>query len=353
MKLKIKFAIIIFLSSLVLASAVNLFYIYKTKEWLYDEFTNKSTLIAKNLSNLTKEALNNEDDISLFSYVDNIKKEENVIYSGVLNSKNSVIAHSDSNEIDKTYTIADEKEGVFFQNDNLKINNSIITNDGEKYLTICGFSTESLKYNLNNLYFQLFLVTIIVLFIPVIVSVLFMDKLQKNLSIIHESIQLANESIYNQEIKIKGKDMEILEITNSLINLYKNIPLNNSKSINKNTGNEEKNFSFETKIIENLINSIKDGILVINNKNYILLSNTIALEILNQDKLNGKHILEISKDNKELLTLFNESVKNKNETITSKIKFNGKEFDITIKTITKDIEIIGSIIIFQIPDHRH
>ena len=344
MRIKTKFVIITLLSSLVLAGIINIFYIYKTKEYFYTEFRNKSILSARNFTTLTKEALNNEDDILLFSYVDNMKKEENVIYSGIVDNNKNVIAHSDCKELDKTYT---DEEGILYKDAILKINNPITTNSGEKYLSICGFSTEILKSDLNNLCTQAAVISIIALFIPILVLTFFTNKLQQNLNIIQDSIQLANEGVYKQEINMERREIEILNIAKNLSRLYEKIKIDSVGGGIIDPG-IKKDAIFEAEIIKDMVNSMSDGIIVTNPRNSVLLHNNSSMKILKQDNIGGKHILEICKDNKELLGLFNESIKNKNESVKSKITLNEKEYSVTIKTITKsEKETLGSIIVFR------
>lgn len=344
MKLKTKFIIITLFSSLVLALLINGFYIYKTRETLYEEFKNRSILIAKSFSALAKESLNNEDDLLLISYVDTMKKEENVLYIGILDNEKTVIAHSDSREMDKAYNDAEsivDEDGIFFQDGILKVNNVIALNSGVKYLSIAGFTTEILKSDLKYIATQATVVSIIVIFIPVIILSFFINKLMYSLNKIRDSIQLANEGIYKQEIKIDKEEIEIKNIVKNLTKLYEKIEAN---PIDKNITVEIKDESF-LEIIKSLINNIKDGIILTNQKNSVLFCNEYCKKILKQDELEGKHILEICKENKELLGLFNESIKKKNESIKSKIKINEKNLDVTIKTIAKENNIIGNIIV--------
>lgn len=346
MKLKTKFIIITLFSSLVLALLINGFYIYKTRETLYEEFKNRSMLIAKSFSALAKEALNNEDDLLLISYVDTMKKEENVLYIGILDDNKTVIAHSDSREMDKAYIV--DEEGIFFQDGILKVNNVIALNSGVKYLSIAGFTTEILKSDLKYIATQATVVSIIIVFIPVIILSFFINKLMCSLNKIQDSIQLANEGIYKQEIKTDKEEIEIINIVKNLAKLYEKIETN---PVDKNIAVGIKDESFFAsalgtgEIIKSLINNIKDGIILTNQRNSVLFYNEYCRKILKRDELEGKHILEICKENKELLSLFNESIKKKNESIKSKIKINEMNLDVTIKTIAKENNIIGSIIV--------
>ncbi|MEK6645344.1 MAG: hypothetical protein AABY84_01525 [Candidatus Firestonebacteria bacterium] len=322
MNIRNKIIIVCIVCTIVSICTAFLFLNQKLNDLTDNQQKKEADLLVSNLAAYAKISLINNDDLMLLNFVDEFSRRESIIYALVINNQGKVIAHTQPTETGKIYKIdfLDLQSGktLLQKNEYLKQFTAVIPfyldEKNEKPAGIAAVKLAN-KHKTILEYLPDFTIFILILLaFSILSAILIANSIRNPILKIKETLELATEGIFNQEIKLKtkGEVQELAILLNKLTNKLTSIQ------------NTDKNENVDLKTeISTLINAISDiGVLLIND-NKILLYNNKASQLLDKNDLFGKHILDLTKD-KQFLELVESALKEKNilkNKIISKLNF--------------------------------
>jgi class 3 adenylate cyclase len=207
-------ALLIFL----VISSITYLILEKQKEQFTQELMNLGENMAGIAANNSADKLLGEEELDLFRLVNDISGNKHVVYALITDKKNIIKAHSNIEEVNKTYIppknlafFKDEKDlkiGRFFQ-DGEKIflfERSITYQDltiGKVYLVI---SQKNILQSIRSAKAYILVVTLIIIGIGVLLSVIFGIYFSRPIRKLQESAKALGMGDFDQRVQIKRND---------------------------------------------------------------------------------------------------------------------------------------------------
>lgn len=249
---------------------------------------NKSFSLSVNIA----DAVSKNEDLLMLSYLNKFNKEEDVIYNCVINGNGEVIAHTDANEIGKTYKPLSSKEILITdKNDEntFEINIPIPAANASNKFIIIGFSKNRLSKIISQSTNKILLLDLIILIMITIVSKLLFLKWQNILNKFQANIEMFRNDTPLKKLGLKAP-YEFEKLESTLISLCSKSQ--ETKSVENKSQETESPEKEQFRVI--IQNIDETGILIADSDNKIIISNKRIMEILKQGKeITGKHLLEI------------------------------------------------------------
>ena len=207
-------ALLIFL----VTSSITYIILEKQKEQFIQELMNQGENMAGIAANNSADKLLGDDELDLFGLVNDISGNEHVVYVLITDKTNIIKAHSNIEEVNKTYILP--KNLAFFKDEkNLKIGRFF--QDGEKFflfqksITYQGLtigtvylviSQKNILRNIRSAKGYILVMTLIILGIGILLSVIFGVYFSRPIRKLQESAKALGTGNFDQRVQIKRND---------------------------------------------------------------------------------------------------------------------------------------------------
>ena len=207
-------ALLIFL----VISSITYLILEKQKEQFTQELMNLGENMAGIAANNSADKLLGEEELDLFGLVNDISENEHVLYAFITDSKNIIKAHSNIEEVNKTYippknlafskNEKDLKIGRFFQDgEDVFLFEKSITYQGltigKTYLVI---SQKNILQSIRSAKAYILVITLIIIVIGILLSVIFGIYFSRPIRKLQESTKALGTGDFDQRVQIKRND---------------------------------------------------------------------------------------------------------------------------------------------------
>ena len=207
-------ALLIFL----VISSITYLILEKQKEQFIQELMNLGENMAGIAANNSADKLLGEEELDLFRLVNDISGNEHVVYAFITDKKNIIKAHSNIEEVNKTYippkilaffkNEKDLKIGRFFQEgEDVYLFEKSITYQrltiGKAYLVI---SQKNILQSIRSAKAYILVITLIIIVIGILLSVIFGIYFSRPIRKLQESTKALGTGDFDQRVQIKRND---------------------------------------------------------------------------------------------------------------------------------------------------
>ncbi|GAB5466387.1 MAG: phosphate regulon sensor histidine kinase PhoR [Candidatus Kapaibacteriales bacterium] len=201
----------------------------------------------------------------------------------------------------------------------------VISNGEQVAVLRASFFDTKLRELMLQLFREMILVALIILFVATIIILLFSRKLTKPLNQLSLAASRVASGDFNTKVKMRGDD-ELADLSLSFNNMTKRI----KKLFDKVISQKEE--------LDALIYTIQEGLLVIKKNGQIAIFNESFKRIVGKSNISG-HTLKSVLDNSQLEELLGETAR-KNQPISKEITFDNKSFIVSTNSILTKEEIV-------------
>ncbi|MFH1824341.1 MAG: PAS domain-containing protein [Candidatus Firestonebacteria bacterium] len=220
--------------TLINISLFNQLFTHSIKSQLID----KGNIYLLSLEKELKESLNANDDLMLFSYIDFLKNQPDIIKICIQDSSGKIIAHTNSDEINNIYKIEYFSENLKETTDELQFS-KILTNKNEKFLIQIFLSKNKITNSITDFCLKFSGLYIIIIIILVIIFYKINKGIKNQISLITE------KKDGQQNLKEKSIDLDYFKKFIMSINKTEVLILDNTNKITYANEMSKRNFGLD------------------------------------------------------------------------------------------------------------
>ncbi len=200
------------------------------------EIIKRASGIAKKLANDLKDPILTDDDLTIFSMMDSMKKEKDMLYVMILDRFKIPIAHSDTKWLtDNKAPLTDEitrnsfnanklfiQDVLYLGNNAFDVSYPVMVNQKKLGLVRVGFSKRPIEVVIQNITFKTLTVALIAILLGIVATYLLTSYILYPIQSLMDGAERVSKGNFNHDITVKQKN-EFMVLANTFNHMQKSI----------------------------------------------------------------------------------------------------------------------------------